>query len=164
MKKILGLFFLMLLTINISCQREDNLTTECDFRKAVWEMSKNEVKASENSKIVDEDDDMIVYKSTLSGLNCLVGYYFTNNELNSGSYRIKEEHTKEALKIGIKSESDLKKVGSENAIIKISTLENNGACLNMLYALEGAIQRIRWHNLDKEKKQELKDFYNILNK
>lgn len=66
-------------------------------------------------------------------------------------------------RIGIKSENDLKKIGSENAIIKISTLDNHGACLNMLYALEGAIQGIRWHNLDKAKKQELKEFFDMLN-
>lgn len=65
-------------------------------------------------------------------------------------------------KIGIKTESDLKKVGSESAIIKISTLDKNGTCLNMLYALEGAIQGIRWHNLDESKKQELKEFYKML--
>lgn len=66
--------------------------------------------------------------------------------------------------IGIESEHDLKEIGSENAIIKIATIENSGSCINMLYALEGAIQGIRWHGLDKNKKQELKDFYRMLNK
>lgn len=66
--------------------------------------------------------------------------------------------------IGINNELDLKEIGSENAIIKISTLENNGVCINMLYALEGAIQGIRWHGLDKERKQELKEFFRLLNR
>ena len=66
--------------------------------------------------------------------------------------------------IGVKNEQDLRKIGSEKAIIKISTIENNGACLNMLYALEGAIQGIRWHGLDKEKKLELKEYYRMINK
>lgn len=66
--------------------------------------------------------------------------------------------------IGIRNEQELKQIGSENAIIKISTIENSGACINMLYALEGAIQGIRWHGLDKERKQELKEFYRMLNK
>ena len=61
--------------------------------------------------------------------------------------------------VGIESEEDLKAAGSENAIIKIATLQNSGACLNMLYALEGAIQGIRWHGLSQDKKQELKQFY-----
>lgn len=66
--------------------------------------------------------------------------------------------------IGIENEQDLKQIGSENAIIKIATIENSGACINMLYALEGAIQGIRWHGLDKDRKQELKEFYRMTNK
>jgi len=66
--------------------------------------------------------------------------------------------------IGIKNEQELKEMGSENAIIKIATLAESGACINMLYALEGAIQGIRWHNLDSARKQELKEFYRMLKK
>lgn len=66
--------------------------------------------------------------------------------------------------VGIENEHDLKIIGSENAIIKIVTLKNSGACINMLYALEGAIQGLRWHGLDEARKQELRDFYRILNK
>ncbi len=66
--------------------------------------------------------------------------------------------------IGIKNEQDLKEIGSENAIIKIATIENSGVCINMLYALEGAIQGMRWHGLDNDKKQELKEFYRMMNK
>jgi len=62
--------------------------------------------------------------------------------------------------IGINNGLDLAVMGSENAIIKIATIENNGTCINMLYALEGAIQGIRWHDLNIERKQELKDFFN----
>ena len=64
--------------------------------------------------------------------------------------------------IGIRNEQELKQMGSENAIIKIATIENSGACINMLYALEGAIQGIRWHSLDKGRKQELKEFYKMM--
>ncbi len=64
--------------------------------------------------------------------------------------------------IGIKREQDLKELGSENAIIKIATIEDGGACINMLYALEGAIEGIRWHGLDKDRKQELKEFYRMI--
>ncbi|MCG8619764.1 MAG: TfoX/Sxy family protein, partial [Desulfobacterales bacterium] len=61
--------------------------------------------------------------------------------------------------IGIKSVEELKETGSENLIVKLITLENSGACINMLYALEGAIQGIRWHGIDKKRKQELLEFY-----
>lgn len=68
------------------------------------------------------------------------------------------------LKIsGISNFAELKALGSEKALIKIVTIEDSGACLNMLYALEGAIQGIRWHNLAKERKQELKEFYDLIN-
>lgn len=64
--------------------------------------------------------------------------------------------------VGITNLEELKEVGSENALIKISTLEKNEACINMLYALEGAIQGIRWYGLSKERKYELKEFYRLL--
>ncbi len=66
--------------------------------------------------------------------------------------------------IGVTNELELVELGSENAIIKIATLENNAACLNMLYALEGAIQGIRWHGLAVGRKHELKEFFRVLEK
>jgi len=61
--------------------------------------------------------------------------------------------------IGINNEEDLKMKGSEQTIVELSRLENSGVCINMFMALEGAIQRIRWHHLDKEKKEQLKEFF-----
>lgn len=61
---------------------------------------------------------------------------------------------------GIDSPENLRQVGSEKAFLKLSTIDKH-ACLNMLYALEGAIQGIRWHNLSQERKSELKLFYNM---
>ncbi len=66
------------------------------------------------------------------------------------------------INAGVKSEEDLKALGSENAIIRIATIDRDVACIHMLYALEGAIQGIRWHNLDKERKRELSEFYQLL--
>jgi DNA transformation protein and related proteins len=63
--------------------------------------------------------------------------------------------------VGISTPNDLINTGSENAMIKIKTIDKD-ACINMLYALEGAIQGIRWHNLDKNRKTELTEFYNRL--
>jgi len=62
--------------------------------------------------------------------------------------------------VGIETPEDLKNMGSENAFIKLSTIDSD-ACLNMLYALEGAIQGIRWYALSESKKSELKVFYNM---
>ncbi len=63
--------------------------------------------------------------------------------------------------VGISTPSDLLNAGSENAMIKIKTIDKD-ACINMLFALEGAIQGIRWHSLDKNRKIELTEFYNRL--
>ncbi len=62
--------------------------------------------------------------------------------------------------VGITNVSMLEELGSEKTIIRISSLENNGVCINMLYAIEGAIQGIRWHGLTSVRKVELLDFYN----
>lgn len=48
---------------------------------------------------------------------------------------------------GIESPEELIDVGSKDAFIKIKMLDNS-ACYNMLCALEGAIQGVRWHYLD----------------
>ena len=64
--------------------------------------------------------------------------------------------------VGITTEAELQSEGSENAIIKLATLDDSGVCINMLYALEGAIQGIRWHHLDKDRKRELREFYSQL--
>lgn len=62
--------------------------------------------------------------------------------------------------VGIETIENLKIIGSENAFLRLSTVDEN-ACLNELFALEGAIQGIRWHNLDKNKKEELRMFYKM---
>ena len=69
------------------------------------------------------------------------------------------ELVKKLKVVGIETPGQLAEIGSKNAIIRLSTLENSGACINMLYALEGAIQGIRWHSLSKEKKKELLDYF-----
>lgn len=66
--------------------------------------------------------------------------------------------------IGIQNPEQLKKMGSEDAIIKIATLKDSGACINVLYALEGAIKGIRWHNLEAGRKRELLEFYRMMEK
>jgi DNA transformation protein and related proteins len=65
--------------------------------------------------------------------------------------------------VGISNSNELKSIGSENTIIRLETMGID-TCINMLYALEGAIQGIRWHNLDNEKKKELKEFYDQIKK
>lgn len=64
--------------------------------------------------------------------------------------------------VGINTIDKLREVGSENALIRLQSAASEGVCLSKLYALEGAIQNIRWHNLSEERKLELKDFFSSL--
>ncbi len=68
---------------------------------------------------------------------------------------------KELNEISIMTVEQLKSLGSKEVFIKIK-IKDPTACINKLYAIEGAIQGIRWHNLSDEKKQELKAFYKTL--
>ena len=61
---------------------------------------------------------------------------------------------------GITSPEELKAIGSEQAFIRLQTIDET-ACLSMLQALEGAVQGIRWHNLPRERKEELKEFLHL---
>lgn len=64
--------------------------------------------------------------------------------------------------IGITTPQQLINTGSENALMQIRAIDES-ACFNMLCALEGAIQGIRWHGLSKERKEELKQFLKMKN-
>ena len=57
-------------------------------------------------------------------------------------------------RVGILSPSQLQEMGSIKAFQLLHAADPD-ACINMLYALEGAVQNIRWHNLTKSTKQEL---------
>ncbi len=59
--------------------------------------------------------------------------------------------------VGINTAEELRKVGSKDAFIRLH-LTVPSSCYNKLCALEGAIQEIRWHNLGKETKADLKAF------
>ena len=61
--------------------------------------------------------------------------------------------------VGIKTIKQLIEIGSKQAWLRIKGIDSS-ACINRLYALEGAIQGIRWHSLSQEVKSELKEFYN----
>ncbi|GHV69422.1 competence protein TfoX [Bacteroidia bacterium] len=62
--------------------------------------------------------------------------------------------------VGIETPEDLKTIGSENAFIRLKTVDE-GACINELLGLEGAIQGVRDHDLDESRKAELKAFYKM---
>ena len=60
--------------------------------------------------------------------------------------------------VGITTEEELRNSGSREAWLRILSRDPS-ACIMRLSSLEGAIQGIRWHDLDNETKQSLKAFY-----
>jgi DNA transformation protein len=67
------------------------------------------------------------------------------------------------IQVGIDSVEKLVATGSEQAFLRLQTIDP-GACLNLLYGLEGAIEGIKYNELSVEKKQALQQFYKISKK
>ncbi|MGI6270498.1 MAG: TfoX/Sxy family protein [Candidatus Howiella sp.] len=60
--------------------------------------------------------------------------------------------------VGIETPEELARIGSKEAWLRIKTVDSS-ACYMRLCALEGAIRKVRWHDLDASVKAELKNFY-----
>lgn len=71
---------------------------------------------------------------------------------------IGKELERQLRDVGITTIEELKSVGSKEAWRRILT-NDSSACIMRLSALEGAIQGVRWHNLDAGTKSDLKSFY-----
>jgi DNA transformation protein and related proteins len=67
------------------------------------------------------------------------------------------------IQVGISTPEQLREVGAENAFARLLALDSS-SCTCKLYALEGAIQGIRWHQLSKERKDELLEFFHFCKK
>jgi DNA transformation protein and related proteins len=61
-------------------------------------------------------------------------------------------------KVGIYDIETFMKIGSKEAFKKLRKYEGD-TCYSSLCGLEGAVQGIRWHNLSKETKDDLKKFF-----
>jgi DNA transformation protein len=62
--------------------------------------------------------------------------------------------------IEVYSYDDLIDIGSVEAVLRIVGTDTFGY-YNMLYALEGAIRGIRWHDIPKDDRQILKEEYDL---
>lgn len=67
------------------------------------------------------------------------------------------------ISVGITDSKSLKEIGSKGAYIKLKSKEFD-TCINVLYALEGAIEGVRWHELKREIKDDLKDYFSSIPK
>lgn len=78
-----------------------------------------------------------------------------SNRINLG-----KDTENKLIQVGIDSFEKLASIGSEQAFISLQTVDP-GACLCLLYGLEGAIEGVKSNKLSIEKKQELQQFYKI---
>ena len=67
---------------------------------------------------------------------------------------------KKLREVGIETPEQLIEIGAEQAFIRLAAVDE-GACFCMLCGLEGAIQGVRWHQLDQKRKDELKEFLRL---
>ena len=74
----------------------------------------------------------------------------------------KDTETK-LIQVGISSYAELQTAGTEQAFLRLQTLDP-GACIQLLYGLEGAIQGIPTTKLSAKKKQELREFHRMTRK
>ncbi len=64
--------------------------------------------------------------------------------------------------VGIETPEQLRQAGSREAFMRIRTQIDPGACLHMLYGIQGAIEGIPDKFLDSATRQDLKTFYKTL--
>ena len=81
----------------------------------------------------------------------------------SGIINIGKDTEVKLKRVGIDSIEKLKEVGSEGAFIRLQTIDP-GACLSLLYGLDGAISNTKWNKLTSERKQVLLEFYKRVKK
>lgn len=62
------------------------------------------------------------------------------------------------VEAGIHSFAELKAIGSEKAFLRLQAFDP-GACLHLLYALDGAVSGVKKQDLPPERKQALLQFY-----
>ncbi len=73
--------------------------------------------------------------------------------------RVLEENL---MTVGIETPKQLAEVGAKEAFLRIRLQRDPGACLHMLYGIQGAIEGIPDKLLSADTKQDLKAFFNHL--
>ena len=64
-----------------------------DFRSCFWGMQKEEVKKVEKESLKDEDQECLIYSTSLLNIDCYLSYYFTrDNKLYRSGYLFVEKY------------------------------------------------------------------------
>ena len=67
------------------------------------------------------------------------------------------------IQVGINSYAELKEAGTEQVFLRLQTLDP-GACIQLLFGLEGAIEGVPYTQLSPKKKLELREFHRMSKK
>jgi DNA transformation protein len=71
-----------------------------------------------------------------------------------------EDTAAKLIQVGISTGEELKSVGTEQAFLRLQTLDP-GACIHLLYGLDGAVQGISSKHLSPDRKRELREFHRM---
>ena len=66
-----------------------------DFRNVSWGMSKEQVKQNESLDLAREQENDLVYMTSIGSIDCLLFYYFVDDHLYSAIYWVVEDHATE---------------------------------------------------------------------
>jgi DNA transformation protein len=101
----------------------------------------------------------------LAWLNLLLNNKLLSKMKNdlSGLMNIGKDTQAKLRQVGIDSAAKLKEIGSEGAFIRLQAIDP-GACLSLLYGLDGAVNDIKWNKLSQERKKALQQFYKMMQK
>ena len=68
---------------------------------------------------------------------------------------------KNLISVGVNTPEELRRIGAAEAFIRVKMIEP-GACLHMLYGLQGAVEGIRYTGLTDDTKEKLRAFFKSL--
>lgn len=71
---------------------------------------------------------------------------------------IGKDTEKKLIQVGINSFEELEALGTEQVFMRLQALDS-GACVCLLYSIDGAISDIKWNKLSPERKLELQEFH-----
>jgi hypothetical protein len=89
------LCFLILSLFAFGLLAQERSLTRTHFRNTRWGMSREQVKASEASKLLKDDGRIIMYDGEVASLKTYVAYMFTGDQLTRGSYQLLTKHSQQ---------------------------------------------------------------------
>jgi hypothetical protein len=72
-----------------------NLALGQDFRDYKWGETKEKIKASEELKLLEESDEMLVYSGSIASKACFIGFILDDDILTRGAYFLNETYVNE---------------------------------------------------------------------